>query len=93
MRGLSDPSGSWKTIWSFGRSSRSAERLSSVSTVSPKRTTPAVGSSSLSATRPSVDFPDPDSPTSPSVVPRLTSSETPSTARSVSDLNAAVLIE
>jgi hypothetical protein len=88
IRGLSEPSGFWKTIWSFGRSRRIAERLSDVSDVSPKRIAPDVGSSSLNATRPSVDLPQPDSPTSPSVVPRITWSDTPSTARSFSEWNA-----
>src|SRR5947199_218611 len=36
--------------------------------------------------RPSVDLPQPDSPTRPSVSPRASSSETPSTARSTSRL-------
>ena len=45
-----------------------------------KRTVPLVGSSSRTSSRPSVDLPQPDSPTSPSVSPRRTSSETPSTA-------------
>ena len=42
---------------------------------------PEVGSSSLVITRPVVDLPQPDSPTSPSVSPALTEKETPSTAR------------
>ena len=47
----------------------------------PKMTWPLVGSSSLRATqRPSVDFPQPDSPTSPSVSPRRILKLTPETA-------------
>src|SRR5207302_2778826 len=46
-----------------------------------KRASPAVGRSRRSSSRASVDFPQPDSPTSPSVSPRATSKLTPSTAR------------
>ena len=45
-----------------------------------KRTVPLVGSSRRMITRASVDFPQPDSPTIPSVSPRRTVSETPSSA-------------
>ena len=45
-----------------------------------KRTVPLVGSCRRTRSRPSVDLPQPDSPTMPSVSPRRTSSETPSTA-------------
>src|SRR5579864_8038975 len=41
---------------------------------------PAVGAMSLMAVRPSVDLPQPDSPTSPRVSPVLISRSTPSTA-------------
>src|SRR5215468_3237397 len=46
-----------------------------------KRTSPAVGSMSLKIVRPSVDLPQPDSPTMPSVSPSSTVKSTPSTAR------------
>lgn len=42
---------------------------------------PAVGGRSRTAMRASVDLPHPDSPTRPSVSPRRTESDTPSTAR------------
>ena len=42
---------------------------------------PDVGSSSRSSTRPRVDLPEPDSPTSPTVDPASTLRSTPSTAR------------
>ena len=45
-------------------------------------TLPAVGSSSRISVRPSVDLPQPDSPTSPSVWPGISSKLTPATARS-----------
>ena len=51
----------------------------------PKRSVPLVGSSSRTSSRPSVDLPQPDSPTIPSVSPRRTSSDTPSTAWTTSD--------
>src|SRR5215831_18932444 len=44
---------------------------------------PAVGSISRSAARPTVDFPQPDSPTNPSVSPREIVKLTPSTAKTV----------
>ncbi len=46
-----------------------------------KRTRPAVGSISRSTSRPSVDLPQPDSPTTPSVSPGRSVRSTPSTAR------------
>ena len=41
---------------------------------------PSVGSSSFNSVRPTVDLPQPLSPTRPSVSPRRISNETPSTA-------------
>jgi hypothetical protein len=46
-----------------------------------KTTEPLSGASSPRTIRPVVDFPEPDSPTRPSVSPRWMSNETPSTAR------------
>ena len=46
-----------------------------------KCTDPDVGRNSWRTVRPVVDFPQPDSPTRPSVSPGKTSKETPSTAR------------
>ncbi len=43
-------------------------------------TRPSVGGSKPSAIRPKVDFPDPLSPTSPTVSPRAIDSDTPVTA-------------
>jgi hypothetical protein len=48
--------------------------------VPPSRIVPAVGSTSFSIDFPTVDFPQPLSPTSPSVSPASTWKETPSTA-------------
>ena len=47
----------------------------------PSFTCPRVGSTRRSRALPVVDFPHPDSPTSPSVSPGATSNDTPSTAR------------
>src|SRR5688572_31735110 len=47
---------------------------------------PEVGSVRRNKQRPTVDFPQPDSPTSPSVSPAKISKETPSTARTTSSL-------
>ena len=76
MRGDSDPNGSWKTSCSSRRSGRIASRSSFEMSRSPKRMTPSLGSSRSSA-RPSVDLPEPDSPTMPMVCPRFSASETP----------------
>jgi hypothetical protein len=80
IRGLSDAYGSWKMICISLRSARS-DRLSSVVTFRPWNvTSPDVGSISRRIVRPVVDFPQPDSPTSPSVSPAMMSNETSSTA-------------
>ena len=84
-RGFSDAYGSWKIICSSRRYGLSSRCESVVMSSPPKRSVPLVGSSSLTRSRPSVDLPQPDSPTIPSVSPRRTSSETPSTAWTTSD--------
>ncbi len=88
LRGLSDAYGSWKIICSSRRYGRSSWRESDVMSSPPKRIVPLVGSSRRTKRRPSVDLPQPDSPTTPSVSPRRTSSETPSTACTTSPLGA-----
>ena len=64
-------------IWRFGEpaSSRPSKRID-----------PEVGSISFSAARQSVDLPQPDSPTSPSVSPRRTEKVTSSSALHLADL-------
>ena len=81
IRGLSDAYGSWKTIWMSRRTGRICFRLNFVMSVPLKMMSPLVGSTSLMIVRPSVVFPQPDSPTTPSVSPRMTVRSTPSTAR------------
>ena len=81
MRGSSDPTESWKTICMSRARSPSCPSCESASTSTPSNSiSPAVGSISRSSVRPSVDLPQPDSPTSPTVSPRKTSRSTPSTA-------------
>ena len=70
----------------IGRSSRAE---SDVRSMPSKMIVPLVGSCSRISIRPSVDLPQPDSPTSPSVSPRRTSRSTPSTACTSSSARAA----
>ena len=74
-RGLSDWYGSWKTICTRRRSARAFVCASG----SPSnRTSPPVGGCRPSSARPSVDLPQPDSPTMPSTSPRRQCRSTPS---------------
>ena len=81
--GFKEENGSWKMIcilvrilliWSFP-----SERISSPS----NRISPSVGSTILKIARPVVDFPHPDSPTTPRVLPRSMVNDTSSTACSI----------
>src|SRR3954454_12621405 len=85
MSGLSRVIGSWKISPSFGpRSARSCRRGIVTRSCPSNSTEPlrfAASGRSPRTPRPSVDFPQPDSPTRPSVSPRLMSNDTPSTAR------------
>ena len=60
--------GSWNTIWISRRTSRSARPVVFVMSRPSKKIRPDVTSSRRSTSRPTVDLPDPDSPTSPTVV-------------------------
>ena len=80
MRRSSAPSGSWKTICMRARSARQAGVPGAGIGRPSKATVPASGTSMPSTMRPVVDFPQPDSPTSPKVRPRSNVSETPATA-------------
>ena len=81
MRGFSDAYGSWKIICIRLRMRRRSSPLRVVTSVPSKTMRPPVVSTSRITARAKVDLPQPDSPTRPSVSPRFTSSETPSTAR------------
>jgi hypothetical protein len=80
MRGLRLLNGSWNTTWTRRRNGRNcaAGRLSMRCPSS--RTSPSVGVISRRTARPTVDLPQPDSPTSDSVSPRSMWNVTPSTA-------------
>ena len=80
MRGSREANGSWKTICISRRSPRISLRVSSVSSVPLYLTEPEVGSMRRRMQRPTVDLPDPDSPTRPRVCPAPTAKETPLTA-------------
>ena len=80
MRGLRLLNGSWNTTWTRWRNVRSCE-TGTLSMRSPSSlTSPAVGSVRRRIALPTVDLPQPLSPTSESVSPRLMSKLTPSTA-------------
>ena len=68
-RGLSDEYGSWNTICISRRSGRICRRLNLVMSRPSNMIEPEVASRSLSTSRAVVDFPQPDSPTSPTVSP------------------------
>ena len=66
-RGLSDEYGFWKTSWSRTSSAGRARRPSEVTGRPSKVTVPLVVSTRPTAARASVDFPQPDSPTRPTI--------------------------
>ncbi len=90
MRGSSEPNGSWKIICTRVVALRRLPpgRPSMIGRPSMKAS-PALGAWMPAITRPSVDLPQPDSPTSPSASPRAISKETPSTAWTVRVSTAA----
>ena len=80
FRGFSDAYGSWKIIIISRLMGRISERDSPVMSCPSNVIVPPVGSSSRMMHRAIVDLPHPDSPTTPSVSPRLTLKLTSSTA-------------
>src|SRR5205814_1102475 len=81
IRGFNEPTGSWKMICMRRRSRfRSFPRFSKIGSLSSEAV-PAVGGWRRMRVLPSVDLPQPDSPTSPNTSPRLISNDTSSTAR------------
>ena len=80
MRGLSEANGSWNTICIERRTGRNSLLLKGVMSVPLSLMLPEVGSTSRSTVRATVDLPQPDSPTSPSVSPTPSEKLTPSTA-------------
>src|SRR3954447_3495198 len=81
IRGFREAYGSWKMIWTSRRYCLSARPPILASPRSLRRTEPPVGFSSATSNFETVDLPQPDSPTSPSVSPRRSVRFTPSTAR------------
>src|SRR3954453_21736623 len=81
IRGFSEAYGSWKMIWTSRRYCLSARPPIFATSRSLWRTDPPVGFSSPTSNFETVDLPQPDSPTSPSVSPRRSVRFTPSTAR------------
>ena len=81
LRGFSDEYGSWKIICISRRRSFSRAPLAVAISSPSNLIEPLVGSISRRISRAVVDLPQPDSPTIPSVSPRRTSNDTPSTAR------------
>ncbi len=79
-RGFSDAYGSWKTICIRRRSGRRSFCERVVMSWPSKTILPPVGSYSRRMVRPTVDLPQPDSPTSPSVSPLWIEKLTSSTA-------------
>jgi hypothetical protein len=80
LRGFSEAYGSWKIIVISRRIGRIEARESLVMSRPSNVTLPSVVSRSFTMQRASVDLPQPDSPTIPSVSPGLMLKETPSTA-------------
>src|SRR5262245_51249529 len=83
MDGLRAALGSWNTIWTTCRISRSWRRFRSVSSWSFRRIEPYVAGTSPRRERPSVDLPLPLSPTRPTTSPGRSDRLIPSTARIV----------
>src|SRR3989441_6235400 len=81
IRGSKEANGSWKIICILRRTRRRRQPRRRVMSVPSKTTLPAVTGSKAVIRRARVDFPQPDSPTRPTVSPRRISRSTPSTAR------------
>ena len=69
MRGLSELYGSWNTIWMRRRRRRSGPAASEKTSTPSSWNEPELGSVRRNNVRATVVFPEPDSPTRPSVVP------------------------
>src|SRR5450830_1417977 len=78
--GSSEPYGFWKIGCTRRRNANSSLRPSVLMSVPSKYTLPDVGSSRFSTMFATVDLPEPDSPTSASVVPARSLNDTSSTA-------------
>ena len=81
--GLRLANGFWKTICTLRRMRLRASASTPTTSRSSSRSEPAVGSSSIVASRASVLLPQPDSPTTASVRPAPSRNDTPSSARTI----------
>ena len=86
MRGFSDAYGSWNTICMRLRCGRIAPVSRCVMSSPSRRIVPSLGSSRRNSSLPTVDLPQPDSPTRHSVSPGLIAKLTPSTAFTIAAL-------
>ncbi len=91
-RGLRLSVGSWNTIWMRLRSGSLAKRWGGIAPMSSPSNmmTPSLLSMRRMTMVDVVDLPQPDSPTRPTLSPRLTSKLTPSTARNISGSGAGL---
>ncbi len=80
MRGLREVYGSWNTIWMLRRAAFRALPDIRLMSSPLNLIDPSVGRSRLTSILATVDLPQPDSPTMPSVSPRSSVKSTPSTA-------------
>ena len=80
LRGLSEPYGFWNTICTPSRIRRRSASVTVAVGWPPSSRSPSLGGSRRAAIRARVDLPQPDSPTTASVVPRARVNDTPSTA-------------
>ncbi len=78
--GSSEPYGFWNTGWMRRRNAKASLGVNFATSAPSNSTTPEVGSSRPSTMLAAVDLPEPDSPTSASVCPRLSVKLTSSTA-------------
>ena len=91
--GSSDPYGFWNTGCMRRRSLKMSARDIPTADCPSMNTSPEVGFSSCSSIFATVDLPEPDSPTSASVLPRWIVKDTSSTARNCSERSPPVRIE
>ena len=83
IRGLREAYGSWKIICTLRACLRSSFDLACDGSTPRYLTDPSEGWIRPATIRPSVDFPQPDSPTRPTTSPRAIEKQTPSTARTI----------
>ena len=80
LRGLSEPYGFWNTICTVRRNFFAAPSGGSIASTPSSISVPALGFSIRVTSRASVDLPQPDSPTTASVLPVSSENEIPFTA-------------